>query len=289
MMMSTNYTESQPARPAITVVVAVYNNFKWLRLILDALQMQTFRDFEVAIADDGSSRENVAMLSDYIERNQTLRVIHAWHEDRGWRKNMALNNALRKSTGEYIVFIDGDCIPHPRFLEDHYRLRRKGYLMGGRRVESSQAVTDMIEGWERLPADFFSRARRCVLSRMFSGHFSESLSQLKRMWRFPFFPLRALAIKKQGILGANFGVYRSDLELVNGFDERYLHPGTGEDCDLDVRMENAGIQHLKTSRYALMIHRHHARLDWSDPENARLLEEARNNKTTRVDSGLNKL
>lgn len=48
----------------ISVIVAVYNNFKWLRLILDAMRMQTYHDFEVIIADDGSSQDNVTKIFD---------------------------------------------------------------------------------------------------------------------------------------------------------------------------------------------------------------------------------
>jgi hypothetical protein len=53
-----------------------------------------------------------------------------------------------------------------------------------------------------------------------------------------------------------------------------------------IRLENAGIRHLKASHYALMMHRHHDRLDWSSEKNAALYASARNNKTTYVETGL---
>lgn len=276
----------ESGKPSVTAVIAVYNNPLWLRLILDALRQQTFKNFEVAIADDGSNEENVAALRAYMADHPELRIIHAWHEDKGWRKNIALNNALRKSSGEYVVFIDGDCIPHPRFIEDHYRLRKKGVVTGGRRIESSETVTKMIESWTELPQGYFRKIRGRVLRDIFKEKFSRTLAQLRRSWRFPFIAGRPLGIRRQGILGANFGIFREDLERINGFDERYLDAGTGEDCDLDARLENAGIQHVKASHYALMAHRCHKRLDWSSEHNAELLRKAREEHLTYISTGL---
>ena len=73
---------------------------------------------------------------------------------------------------------------------------------------------------------------------------------------------------------------------MNGFDERYVDPGTGEDCDLDLRLENAGIRHVKYSHYALMMHRRHERLFWGAENNARLYREAREKGLTYVETGL---
>lgn len=270
-----------------TVIISVYNHFRWLRLILDALGMQTEKDFEVVVADDGSNEETVSALKAYISSHPGLKIIHSWQPDEGWRKNRALNEAVRRSSGDYLIFMDGDCIPHPRFVEDHMRLARKGFVTGGRRVETGQAVNDMIESWEELPRGYFGKVRRKILKSMFSEKIGSTLAQLRRTWRFPMIGDKAFGIKSQGILGANFGLYREDFEKVNGFDERYVDPGTGEDCDLDLRLENAGIRHLKASHYALMLHRHHDRLDWSSENNAALYAAARRNGTTWVDTGLN--
>lgn len=273
-------------KPKVTVIVSVYNHFEWLRLILDALRMQTFKDFEVVIADDGSSQDSVESISDYIGSHPEIKIIHSWHPDEGWRKNKALNSAVRVSSGEYLIFIDGDCVPHPRFVEDHVRLARRGIVTGGRRVETSEEVSCWLENLEALPEDYFARARRLMLSGIFRNRFGVTCAQLRRTWRFPFIRGNGLGIKTQGILGANFGLYREDFEKVNGFDERYIHAGTGEDCDIDVRLANAGIHHVKASHYALMLHRHHDRLNWDWPENEELLRNAIENGTTYVETGL---
>lgn len=276
------------ASPKISLIISVYNNFKWLRLILESLKFQTLKDFEVIIADDGSSEENVNLIKEYIHKNMGKGPVikHVWHEDKGWRKNIALNNAVRNSAGEYLVFIDGDCVPHPKFIEDHYRLRRKGAVTGGRRIESELYLNELMEGFNPLPKDFFKIIRVSVLKHFFSQSFSKTLALLRRTLRFGFIFGHPVGLKNQGILGANFGLYRSDFDLVNGFDERYLAPGTGEDCDIDLRLENAGVKHKKTSHYALMIHKCHNRLDWTSKENADLFQKAKNDKLTYTPFGL---
>ncbi len=271
-----------------SVIISVYNHFEWLRLILDALRMQTFKDFEVVIADDGSSQETVEALHEYIARHPELKIIHSWHPDEGWRKNKALNQAVRVSTGEYLIFIDGDCIPHPCFVEDHMRICRHGIVTGGRRVETSEEVSQWLESLETLPKNYFDKARSLMLKGVFRNKLGETCAQLRRTWRFPYIGGKALGIKPQGILGANFGLYREDFEKVNGFDERYVHAGTGEDCDIDVRLANAGIRHVKASHYALMLHRHHDRLNWDWQENAELLKKATDDRLTYIETGLNR-
>ncbi len=168
-----------------SVIIAVYNNFKWLRLILDALRMQTVKNFEVVIADDGSDETTVEQIRQYIARHNDLPIIHSWHPDEGWRKNKCLNEAIRKSHGEYLVFIDGDCIPHPRFVEDHQKLRRKGVVTGGRRIESGPGLNSLVESWETLPPDYFSQARKMIFKELFKEPFSSVMAQLRRTLRYP--------------------------------------------------------------------------------------------------------
>lgn len=274
-------------KPEISLIISVYNNFPWLRLILDALHWQTFNNFEVVIADDGSSDDSVEHIHEYISSHPEINIRHVWHEDKGWRKNMALNSAVRNSKGNYLVFIDGDCVPHPKFLYDHIRLSKPGWVIGGRRVESGDYLNSFMEAMNPLPPDFFGKVRRKIISNIFRQPFSSTMAQFRRTIRFPFIFGKALGLRHQGILGANFGLYRSDFEKVNGFDERYLSPGTGEDCDIDLRLGNAGINHIKASHYALMIHKCHKRLDWTSKNNEALFKEALEKKSTFTSYGLN--
>lgn len=276
----------QKEKPEVSVIVAVYNNFRWLRLILDALRMQSFRDFEVIVCDDGSSQDTVDAILDYMERHPDLRIVHSWHPDKGWRKNKALNQAVRRSSAGYLIFIDGDCIPHPRFIEDHWLMKAQGFVIGGRRVESGPSLSRLVESWDSLPHGYFAMARRKILSSVFKEGIGKMLFQLRRTIRVPFISGRPFGMKPHGFLGANFAIHRADLEKVNGFDERYIDPGTGEDSDLDLRLEHAGIYHRKVSHNALMIHRCHKRLFLDSPRNKDLYAACKRDRLTYVPTGL---
>ena len=118
-------TRPGPSEPRLSLIIAVYNRPEVLRLVLTGCARQTFDDFEIVIADDGSG----PAVREEIERARTrlgLTITHAWHEDRGWRKNIALNNAIRASRGAQLVFIDGDCLPSRMFLRDHDAEREDG-------------------------------------------------------------------------------------------------------------------------------------------------------------------
>lgn len=273
-------------RVKTSVIVAVYNHFNWLKLILDALEQQTCKDFEIVIADDGSSAETVALINNYIDAHREMRIVHSWIEDKGWRKNISLNEAVRRASGDYLIFVDGDCIPHRKFVADHLRLRRHGVVLGGRRLDLSPRISAEVETWSDLPKNPFDTIVKRVICNVPRQSFGCSLRQLRRAMRFGFPFGKAVMVKNGGFLGCNFSIYREDLEKVNGFDERYLDPGTGEDTDLDARLQNAGIKHLRFSHYALMLHRNHKRLVFDSPRNEALYKAAREEGVTYVETGL---
>ena len=111
----------------------VYNDIRTLTLTFESLKTQTEKDFEVIIADDGSRPEFVSKLNTLIAE-APFKVKHIWHEDKGWRKEIVMNKAIVASESDYLIFIDGDCIPHKRFIEEHLRFAQYGKVVGGRRV-----------------------------------------------------------------------------------------------------------------------------------------------------------
>ena len=105
----------------ISVVITTYNRPDALSLVLRALAAQTAGEFEVLIADDGSTPETAEMLARLTpELNFPLR--HVLQPDDGFRAPMARNRASAVATGDYIVFLDGDCLPLTDFIFQHRRL-----------------------------------------------------------------------------------------------------------------------------------------------------------------------
>ena len=124
-----------------SIIIPFYNGIDWLEMIFVAFGKQTFKDFEVIVADDGSREDVVARLEELMAR-QPFPVTHLWQEDCGFRKNRMLNKAVVQSRAEYLIFLDGDCIPHRKFVEEHCKARREGFVVAGRRVDLPAALSE---------------------------------------------------------------------------------------------------------------------------------------------------
>lgn len=256
--------------PQVSVIIAVYNRFEWLEMALTALKYQTYKDFEVVIADDGSDEVTVAAIERFAAA-APFAIHHCWHPDSGWRKNVMLNKAVVAARGSYLVFLDGDCIPSARWLADHVALRRRGVVLTGRRMQLSHQLTATLTA-----ADVDSRARLARLAwRALRGAFADGMRHKMRCVRLPRPSLLPLLRRDAGVLGCNFSIYKDDLLAVNGFDERYINPGTGEDTDLEYRLRAAGVAVRAYSHYMIVYHRNHRRLEVNSAENAALLAQNR--------------
>jgi glycosyltransferase involved in cell wall biosynthesis len=146
-------------KPEASLIISFYNNIQLLTLIFAALERQTCSAFEVIIADDGSKPEVVQQLKRLIQ-TKAFPVKHCWHTDDGWRKNAILNKAIQASQCDYLVFIDGDCIPHPRFIEEHLAHRKEGVVLTGRRVQLTPSMSSSLTETAVITGQF-ERLLRC--------------------------------------------------------------------------------------------------------------------------------
>ena len=265
-----------------SVIISFYNKLEWLQLVLAALQQQSVQDFEVVIADDGSTEEVIKEI-ETIKQQLSLSIQHLWHPDTGFMKTIILNKAVIASKSDYLIFIDGDCVPHKKFVEDHIRLQRPNQVLAGRRVYLSDAlsksltVEKIVNGeleklsWTRLLVDKTIRhpekAIHCNLS----------------------FVNKGLGSYKKGLLGCNFSVSKELVLKVNGFDERYRYPGVGEDSEIEYRWLLAGIR-IFAPRYALVqYHLWHPLLSREmKEENMRLFDETKEKKFVYTPYGIEK-
>ena len=238
--------------PDCTLVIAVYNRPAYLRFILAACARQSHANFEIIIADDGSGPE----IRDVVEEGRTrhaLAIQHLWHEDRGWRKNMMLNNAIRAARSDYLVFTDGDCLPHRHFIADHLAERAAARYLCGRRVETSARWTAAL----RLDDVLHGRFER-LGPRLWWDGLTGRARRVEDGLRFESPRLRnILHGSGRGVLGSNFSVSRKALRAVNGFDEEYDGPGCGEDSDIELRLRLLGLAPHSLRHRAIQFHLHH--------------------------------
>jgi glycosyltransferase involved in cell wall biosynthesis len=244
-------------RFALSVVISFYNKIENLRLLLAALERQSFNDFEVIIADDGSETAVVNELG-RIMVSSPLSLQHIWHEDLGFRKTRILNEAIRKSRSEYLVFVDGDCIPHWKFVEEHHLNRSPHVLLAGRRAYLSERLSRCLTP-EKIRSGYLEK--RFMFDLIGDGIFGKSRQVFKGLY------IRNRSLRKflnrsmKGVLGSNFSVYKQDLEAINGFDERYAAPAVGEDSDIELRLGWNRVQFRMVKNIAVQYHIFHKKLD----------------------------
>ncbi|MFC2087318.1 glycosyltransferase [Bacteroidota bacterium] len=270
-------------KPEVSYIISFYNSVHSLQLILQALKQQTFTHFEVLIADDGSKPEVVKDI-EKIKPQFTFPILHVWHEDRGWRKNTILNRSILESTTEYLIFTDGDCIPHPQFIKEHLIHRCKGTVLTGRRVHLSEFVTKRLNTKKiekkSLQSSFFLLS---VLLRLFKkgAHVENGIYVKSKFIR------RKLNKKDRGVLGSNFSIFKVDILGVNGFDERYTAPAVGEDTDLEFRLRLNGMKVKTLKHLAIQYHLYHEKLERKS-QNKIIFEQTKRDRISYTPYGIKK-
>lgn len=258
----------------LSLIITTYNSPEFLKLVLDSVRRQILLPDEVIIADDGSGEET-RMVIDRERKTFPVTLLHVWQEDQGFRAAKSRNNGIKISTGDYIVFIDGDIILDRRFVHDHHFFARKNQFVQGRRVHLSEERTGEIVREMKVPSlNFFSRG--VILNRIHLIHngFFRDLYERKKKTR-----------KGEGIISANIGVWKTDLLKVNGFNEEFVGWGR-EDSELGVRMMNAGVKIRFLKFAAIGIHLFHQEKRIFSEKAQDLLDKTIENKMTWCEHGL---
>ena len=105
---------------SLDLIVSTYNNPYALMEIISSLESGSLQPQNLHIADDGSTEDNVQLIKSRLSTYRGKNLYH-WHEDKGFRKSKILNQAIRSSDAEYIVFLDARaCL----FLDSGWFLER---------------------------------------------------------------------------------------------------------------------------------------------------------------------
>ena len=266
-----------------SIIISFYNKIECLYPILISLKNQSFTDFEIIIADDGSSNDVVDELG-LVLKKVPFSVLHLWQEDTGFRKNRILNQAILSAAAEYLIFIDGDCLLHPEFVGEHFNNRKEKTCLTGRRVNLSEKITKILlsgMGKDNL-------IKKNYYKIIWDGIFGKSFDVEKGFY-FKFNYLRNFVNKKRrGILGCNFSLYKKDILGINGFDERYEAPSIGEDSDIQFRLELNNVEIKSVNNIAVQYHLYH-KLQTRPKKNLLLFESVKKERSAVTKYGINKL
>ena len=235
----------------LSVVFTTYNQPAWLEKVLWGFETQTFRDFEVIVADDGSD----APTRELIERMRgevRYPIEHMFQAHDGFGKSRVLNKAIARASGEYCFFTDGDCVPRSDLLAVHAKHARRGSFISGGHLQLPMVTSELMSKEDIVEG-------RATAYRWLRSHGVPASRQLSRL-RWTGVLATILDVVTPTIAsfnGHNASVWRDDLIAVNGFDER-LQWG-GSDREIGERLENAGIRGRQFRHRALVVHLDHPR------------------------------
>lgn len=225
-----------------SLIISTYNWPSALKVCLKSVLGQSCLPAEVIIADDGSSSETREIIDGFRGRFP-VPLIHVWQEDRGFRKTIILNKAVRRSSFEYIIQIDGDVILEKHFIEDHVTCaEQKAFIRGSRAMLTPEKSEELLNSGN-IKINFWSKG---IIHR-------------NNALRIP--ALRWLGIRKEKnsekVRGSNISFWKADFIKVNGYNNQLAGWGH-EDEELAARFINSGIIKKIVKLAAVQYHLYHA-------------------------------
>lgn len=263
----------------VSVIVTTYQRPRALEQVLASLAAQEVSPAEIIVADDGSGPETATLVNSWRERMMPP-LLHVWQENIGFRAARARNRAVAASCGDYLVFLDGDCLVFPDFIRRHLALAEAGQMVMGSRILCAPALTERIESGTAMPLAWGWMG---WLGARWRGEVNRIFPLLRlpgQTWR------KHRPLRWQGVRTFNLAIWRSDFERVNGFDESFQGWGH-EDADLAVRLIHGGVRR-KDGQFALpVLHLWHRESDRSQAhENMRRLRARIDTGQVRAHQGL---
>jgi glycosyltransferase involved in cell wall biosynthesis len=241
-----------------SIIVPTYNRPDKLNLCLMSLSKQSILPDEVLIADDGSGAETLRVIEQFKNSKYCRFALkHIWQEDDGFRKPAIINKTVRNATGDYLMFIDGDCIAHKHFIRSHLAYSEPGTILGGKRVDLGKRFSERLLRkqqpinkltielmWDSLIND----SRKIEESLQIQNPLLRNLLHRDRIY-------------DDGIWGCNFSIHKELFYAINGCDEDFLD-GSIEDNDLGIRVINYGGKVKSVRALAIVFHLWHP-LSWN--------------------------
>lgn len=261
-----------PSGPA-SVIIGTYNDADIIESTLAALAVQSFCDFELVLADDGSSQDYAPILAMWAPRF-ARGIQHASHEKRGFRKARILNRAVNVSRFDRLIVIDMDCLPHRDFVRNHVAYLKPGTAITGRRTHVSPTV---VPSPQKILASGLGFNLASLIALRVRGK--------ARIIEHGFLSPILYESQNRRLHGSNFSVFRKDIVAVNGWNEEFEGWGD-EDSDLGVRLQHSGVSTRNLRNKVIQFHLMHDKLPAVNPKNDALFERTKRERIVRATVGL---
>ena len=263
-----------------SVIISTYNSPEWLEKVLWGYECQSYRNFELVIADDGSGVETRKIIEKF--KAASPEIIHVWHEDRGFQKSEILNKAIQAATTGSLIFSDGDCIPRKDCVATHLKKAKPGHFLSGGYfmlpMQTSKCITknDVLAGkafspyWLKENGVPWTYKSLKLTGIPWLEQFMNFITPTHATWN-----------------GHNSSGWKEDIVSVNGFNEQMQYGG--QDRELGERLVNKGVMGIQVRYSAICIHLDHKRgykTEESIRKNNVIRKQTREQKKTWTDFGI---
>ncbi|OQY10629.1 MAG: hypothetical protein B6I28_00710 [Fusobacteriia bacterium 4572_132] len=226
----------------ISLIISVYKKADYLNLVLKSILKQTYKNFEIIVAEDDQDLEIKKLVEKFREENNKIEIKHVSQEDRGFRKNKILNEAIKVSKKENLIFIDGDCILHKNYLKEYSKYINQKSFVYGRRAYLSEKFTKQILNKKKIEKINF---------------FTIFLTKGRKIKYSIYNPFSNIKNIRKGVVGSSMSISRENMIKINGFDEDFEQPYYGEDTDIGRRARLLGLEIISLRHKAIQYHMWH--------------------------------
>lgn len=266
-----------------SVIISTYNQPEWLQKVFWGYEFQTETNFEIIIADDGSTQSTKSII-DAFKITSSLSITHVWQEDHGFQKTKILNKAILKASSDYLIFTDGDCIPRNDFVETHLKLKKENCFLSGGYFKLPETISNSISKEDIKNNDCFKL--EWLLENGIKKTFK--LNKLtSKGFKTKF--LNTFTTTKATFDGMNVSGWKQAILDVNGFDERMQYGG--EDREIGERLMRKGLKFIQIRYSAICLHLFHNRPYKSNAAlliNNQIRKETKLTKSKYTNFGINK-
>lgn len=105
----------------VSIIMPLYNGEKFIKITLESVLKQTYKNWELLITNDGSKDSSPKIVEEYIKKDERIKLFN--QINRG--SAAARNNSLKEAKGKYIVFLDSDDIWEDNFLEKQIKFLKE--------------------------------------------------------------------------------------------------------------------------------------------------------------------
>jgi len=257
----------------ISLLISTYNWPEALDLVLKSAIHQSVAPNEILIADDGSTHETKRIIEHYKKLSSTP-INHIWHEDDGFRRTVILNKAIAEADGNYIVQVDGDCILHRHFIEDHINSSENNVFLFGSRVSIKESYLPKLFKTKNVHFKFSNKG---IKKRSRNLRFQA----LRKFYR----PKNELSSK---LRGCNLSFWKEDFIAINGYNEAMTGWGR-EDSEMAIRLLNNGVKGKRVRYGAIVYHIWHLVKSKERVNiNEKIQQEAKDKKHVYCENGISK-